>query len=211
MTKLWQCSQCRECLEDCKLQCQAITEDDIKPDRCLQKSHPGLPMGWKGDWKEIYPSDLLEVNSESIFMSKGESRIVPNMKLLLNENYYGLKELGVLGTILLNTDQFNSPKNEAEMYCNRFIADLQEIVKNWNIFKITNPMKVNIEQLIDIQNGMQSQIDYHHNIWCAINDIIWNCQNKYHNIEKATTDLIYFIKCMEIIIPKLKSCLKELK
>jgi hypothetical protein len=34
--KLWQCSACHEAREDCGLQCQLITADDVKPNSCIE-------------------------------------------------------------------------------------------------------------------------------------------------------------------------------
>ena len=52
MVKLWQCSQCRELFEDCRLQCQLIADDDIIPTECIRKEYK-----FEGKW---YTDDTYE-------------------------------------------------------------------------------------------------------------------------------------------------------
>ena len=51
--KLWQCSECRDLLEDCMPQCQLITGDDVIPTECVRKAYI-----FKGKW---YTDETCEV------------------------------------------------------------------------------------------------------------------------------------------------------
>lgn len=53
--KLWQCSACREASEDCKNQCQLITDDDIQPTECVKD------LLIFTNWMSIEVVDLLDI------------------------------------------------------------------------------------------------------------------------------------------------------
>lgn len=64
--KLWQCSACREYREDCRLQCQLITDDDIKPSQCIENRDVDQSV-----WSEIQPCDLL-IEDASVYRDKAD-------------------------------------------------------------------------------------------------------------------------------------------
>lgn len=82
MVKFWQCSTCREATEDCDLQCQLITGNDVIPENCVRDKYICDGKMWVDDegnllnpqpksfpiltanWSEIEEDDILYVFSE---------------------------------------------------------------------------------------------------------------------------------------------------
>ena len=70
--KIWQCAQCRMATEDCNIQCQMITADDIDMKTMLGFC-PWCPYGLgRPDWVNINKDDLLEIPDSLLFNKKGK-------------------------------------------------------------------------------------------------------------------------------------------
>lgn len=73
--KIWQCAQCRMATEDCNIQCQMITADDIDMTKVTSCEHLPYGNGSGGyivKWEPINKDDLLEIPDSLLFNKKGK-------------------------------------------------------------------------------------------------------------------------------------------